>query len=290
MNRLIFCPRYTTYLTLFKTPVLGLLALIFAMISSLASASVFEKKCAELLDPTLAALRSNSRVQGNFWRTPWGNEIRFEFKLQKGGSGSLIIDEANKNMDLHCKFEKTVAADAQSTIGAWYQESFGESPKIKLEEADGFVTLSFNGLHRFSAVQTKKFVERILEIFGQDTQPSTPPPAKVTTAPQDSKYFNALIQKFPRFAILAALQGFDWGQMLTPWGKFFQATSTIDDRKVTLSVEEANGETSVTIESLNGAPLAQITVGSLTSTGDAKRQRLEGAQALSDEQILGLLR
>ncbi len=78
--------------------------------------------------------------------------------------------------------------------------------------------------------------------------------------------------------------------MSTPWGSFFQSSGTINGRKITLSVEDANGETSVTIESQNGVSLAQITVGNLAATGDAKRQRIEGAQTLTDEQILSLLR
>lgn len=290
MNLFILWLRRISDLILSGRSILSVTVMIFAIVSPFASASVFESKCAELLESNLAALRSNPRVKGNFWQTPWGNEIRFEFKLQKGGSGSLIVDEATKNIDLHCKLEKTIATDAQSSIGTWYQESFGEAANPQLKEADGFVSLSFKGLQRFSSIQTKKFVETILEVFGQDPEAPAPPAVRTPTAPQDSQYFNALIQKFPRFSFLASLSGFNWGQMLTPWGNFFQATRTIDERKITLSVEEANSATVVTIESLNNTPLTQIKIGNLTSTGDVTRQRLEGVQTLIDEQIASLLR
>ncbi len=161
MDIFVKCSCPILNLAFVRKSILGTLALVFALLGPLAGGSVLEKKCAELLDPHLATLRSNSQLKGNFWQTPWGNQIRFEFKLERGGSGALIVDEATKDMELKCKLEKSIAADAQNAIRSWYQEYFGQSPKAEVIEAEGFVSLSFKGLHQFSAVQTKKFVERI---------------------------------------------------------------------------------------------------------------------------------
>lgn len=253
-------------------------------------AAVVDEKCAELLGPAFVALKAHNRLNTEYWQTPWGNDLRFQFRLASGGSGSLTFNDKSKELELFFFVNTTYAPELQNALIKMFVHEFDQQPQISSvgTAVHNETKVNIKGLQDLEPEKLKQFIVALLDKLGED-QPITPPPTpKPLLDPEKSQYFLGMKKEFPRFSILAELRDFNWGEMLTPWGNFYFHRRTSGDRKVTFSLERGNGDVIITWESLDGQPLIPPDLPNVEAgQGSVKFKK---AQNLTDQQILDLLK